>query len=133
MIDTATYQDYRARIEAYRAWLGDRTSYHAADAEAAGHHVTNDMRSAVEVYEFHADPPERYFLYINVTAKLATTWTGERLGRVEFGREYRDNFGGTRVPITMRADNGRLYYGTYFKSAGDYARVRLAKRRRPCV
>ena len=105
--------------------------------------ITNDERSEIEVYEFCAAPPEKYLLYIkdnsalragrlgNVpvigTEDIATTWTGDRLGTVFMGREYRDSFGGRRVPVTIRAINGRVYHGTYFKSAGDYARVKLAK------
>lgn len=50
-----------------------------------------------------------------------------RAGRVTFGREYRDSFGGRRVPIWIDAINGRRYAGTYFKSSGDYARVKLLK------
>lgn len=89
--------------------------------------VNNDLRSEIEVYEFVNDVPEKYFLYINEERKEATTWTGQRLGYVNFGREYRDNFGGKRVPITVNAINGRKYHGTYYKSAGDYARVKIAK------
>lgn len=94
------------------------------------------MRSAVERFEFCASPPGTYFLYITKPdaaalargeSGVATTWTGDRLGRVTFGREYRDSFGGRRVPIWIDAINGRRYAGTYFKSSGDYARVKLLK------
>jgi hypothetical protein len=87
----------------------------------------NTERSQVEVYEFYYNPPERYFLYINREQQTATTWTGDKLGTVSFGREWRDNFGGKRVPVTVRAINGKTYHGTYFKSSGDYARIRLKK------
>jgi hypothetical protein len=89
--------------------------------------MTNDERSALEVFEFCTNPPDKYFLYINEKNHTATTWTGETLGRVFLGREYRDNFGGRRVPITVRGINGLTYHGTYFKSSGDYARVRVKK------
>lgn len=89
---------------------------------------TNEERSAVEVFEFHSDPPQRYFLYINQEKRIATTWTGDKLGDVSFGRAWRDNFGGERVPISVRAINGRSYHGTYYRSSGDYARITLSKR-----
>jgi hypothetical protein len=89
--------------------------------------MTNDEISAQEVREFKANPPDKYFLYVSEERRDAHTWTGEHLGVVTFGREYRDNFGGKRVPVRIRAINGRQYVGTYYKSAGDYARVRLAK------
>jgi hypothetical protein len=90
---------------------------------------TNDERSAAELYEFVTNPPDKYFLYIDEAKRIATTWTGEKLGTVGFGREYRDNFGGKRVPISVYAVNGRTYHGTYFKSSGDYARVKMAKQK----
>jgi hypothetical protein len=92
--------------------------------------MTNEQRNAIEVYEFVHNPPERYFLYINQTKGIATTWMGETLGSVVFGREYRcPAFGwhSTRVPVTVRGINGKLYHGTYFKSSGTYARIKLAK------
>ncbi len=83
----------------------------------------NAATSASEVAAFKANPPEKYFPYINETEKTATTWTGDRLGSCLFGREWRDNFGGIRVPVEIRAINGHRYHGTYYKSSGDYARV----------
>lgn len=91
---------------------------------------SNEERSAVEVFDFVTNPPDRYFLYINHDKRLATTWTGDKLGDVAFGDEYHcPAFGwrSTRVPVTIKAINGRTYYGTWFKSSGDYARIRAAK------
>lgn len=90
--------------------------------------ITNDERGKLEQYRFHQERPAAYFLYINEGEGRATTWTGDTLGAVSFGREYRDNFGGKRVPITVRAINGAVYHGTYYKSSGDYARVKISKR-----
>jgi hypothetical protein len=93
--------------------------------------VTNEDRSAIEVYEFCRDKPDRYFLYVKHLEgrnAVATTWTGEHLGSATLGPVYRDNFGGKRQSITIRAINGETYHGTYYKSAGDYARVKRAKR-----
>lgn len=88
--------------------------------------MTNEERSALEVSEFKANLPDKYFLYIDENEKTATTWTGEKLGNVVFGREWCDNFGGKRQSIRIHAINGHEYAGTYFKSSGNYARVRRA-------
>lgn len=123
----AQAKDIRDRENALRDWLGDRTSYRAEDLPPHIKPPSNDERSALELFEFQRDKPERYFLYINEAEKLATTWTGEKLGDVSFGRVWRDNFGGKRRAVTVRAITGETYHGTYFASAGDYARVRKAK------
>jgi hypothetical protein len=90
--------------------------------------VTNAERSAIELFEFCRDKPDRYFLYINEEKCVAGTWPGDVLGTVTFGREYKSPaFGGwpsTRVPVTIDAVNGCKYTGTYYKSSGNYARVR---------
>lgn len=98
-----------------------------AKAGLSGIDEANRLRSAVEVYEFVQKPPREYVLYIDRGRAKATTWTGEVLGDVSFGQEYGTNMGDRRVPVRVRAINGRTYAGTYFKSAGDYARVRLVK------
>jgi len=89
--------------------------------------VNNDLRSAIEVWEFIHNPPQNYFLYINETERTATTWTGEKLGSVSFGHVYRSNMNDKRQSVTIQAINGKTYAGTYFKSAGDYARVKACK------
>jgi len=135
MLTPAQAADIRAKIDRFEAWLGDRRSYRPEEVPADLPQVSNEDRSALEVFDFVNDPPRRYFLYIKEgnpaqAAPLvgqATTWTGDRLGYVRFGRSWRSNMGDTRVPVTITAINGRVYVGTYFKSAGDYARVRLAK------
>ena len=128
------YKAIRARIDRLHKWFDlirdKRTgwvSYRPSDKPASVPDVTNEEQSAVEVYEFLRDKPGRYFLYINEKKAKATTWTGEKLGKVVFGREYRDNLGGVRVPIDVYAINGLRYYGTYYKSSGDYARIKRCK------
>lgn len=91
---------------------------------------TNEERSACEVYEFWHEKPDRYFCFVNEDHMEVTTWTGEKLGDVSFGCKYRDNFGGERIPVTVRAINGISYHGTYYCSAGDYARLKAYKRAR---
>ena len=138
MITETEYRIHRNRIDKYAATMQSeypgRCSFDqdmiARIIKVAGidRSPTNEERSAVEVYEFCTDPPDKYFLYINCTKKEATTWTGDKLGTVAFGCEFRDNFGGKRVPITVYAINGKKYHGTYYKSSGDYARIKMAKR-----
>jgi len=87
----------------------------------------NQWRAKVEYYEFVDKPPVRYFSYINETHHTMGCWTGGIvLGSVSFGRAWKDNFGGTRVPITVQGINGCTYYGTYYKSAGDYCRIKMS-------
>ena len=88
---------------------------------------SNDERAQVELYDFVHEVPDKYFLYVNEKTGNATCFTGLRLGTIIFGHQWRDNFGGTRVHVRIYAVNHRVYQGTYFKSSGDYARVRLAK------
>jgi hypothetical protein len=123
MITEQQAKDIRAREEALRAFLGKRRSYRTEEVEHLNP-PTNDERSALEVFEFHRDKPMKYFLYINEEKKLATTWTGEELGKVSFGRPWRDNFGGERQHVWIHAITGDAYHGVYYRSAGNYARVR---------
>jgi len=125
--------DIRARNQSLMAWVDSIrgkngwASYRPEDKPTHVPDVSNEERSALEVFDFVTNPPDKYFLYINEKNATATTWTGNVLGNVSFGREYRDSFGGRRVPVTVRAINGRTYRGTYFKSSGDYARIKAAK------
>jgi hypothetical protein len=92
----------------------------------------NHQTSAREVAAFVSDPPARYFAYVKADLSgmrqhKLTTWTGDFLGDLEMGHPWRDNLGSVRVPVRVRAINGRTYYGTYFKSAGDYCRLKVCK------
>lgn len=91
--------------------------------------ATNENRSKVETYEFLNDPPENYFLYIREEDRVATTFMGDKLGSVSFGSPFKGNFGDVRVPITVLGINGRTYHGTYYKSAGDYARIKASNKK----
>lgn len=133
VIDKARAEIIRAECAAESAWVDTQrgpngwASYRPEDKPACVPDVPNADKSALEVFDFVFDPPAKYFLYINETDGTATTWTGDKLGRVVFGREYRDNFGGRRVPVRVYGINGLTYTGTYYKSSGDYARVKLCK------
>src|ERR1700756_4878935 len=95
MISPQQAADIRQRNDALMAWVDSIrvkngwASYKPEDKPAHVPDVSNDERSALEVFEFCTNPPDRYFLYINEKNSTATTWTGETLGQVSFGREYR--------------------------------------------
>jgi hypothetical protein len=133
MISPQQAADIRERNDALTAWVDSIrgkngwASYKPEDKPTHVPDVSNEERSALEVFEFVTNPPDKYFLYINEANRTATTWAGDVLGQVFLGCEYRDNFGGRRVPITVRAINGRTYHGNYYKSSGDYARIRARK------
>ena len=149
-LSLAEYLDLNARNARHEEWSKQYrqsngwTVIPAGVEPPQGAQISNEERSDLEVFEFCVAPPEKYFLYIKDNRAdyrdkfgnvppigpypgVATTWTGDYLGTVFFGTKWRDNFGGERIPVTVHARNGRTYYGTYFKSSGDYARVRLSK------
>lgn len=88
----------------------------------------NEETSVIEVWEFLNNIPKKYFSYIDEDKQEMITWTGQKLGDVSFGKEYRDNFGGRRVPISVKGINGKSYYGTYYKSSGNYCNIKLYKK-----
>lgn len=134
-------EQYEALVKlnaAFEKWRGDRQSWKEVPAEV---NITNEQRAQIEVYEFVHHPPEKYFLYCSFKREkgqlneathygasgTAITWTGEKLGDVQCGRTWRGNMGDTRVSIRVYAINGKVYAGTYYKSSGNYARVKVVK------
>jgi hypothetical protein len=82
----------------------------------------------IEVYEFRHNPPKRYFAYVTSDMNFVTTWTGEILGAItQCSHTYRSNMGDKRVNIRIKAINGLNYSGIFYRSAGDYCRIRLVK------
>jgi hypothetical protein len=142
MITKEAYEQIMARVRAFDAWLNTirnpRTgwvSYKPEEVPPNVPTVSNAERSSAEVYEFFHNPPEKYFLYVRrllvapgvVSMHIeVTTWTGQLLGKGHLGRPYKCGLS-RRYPITFKGINGRLYRGTYYVSAGDYARVKLVK------
>jgi hypothetical protein len=131
------YEETKGRNDRHNAWVDSikRRSYRAEEVPADCQ-ITNEERSKLEVYEFVHNPPDKYFLYINQEKRLATTWTGDKLGEVTFGREYSSPAFGAfsrRIPITVVAINGKVYHGTYYKSSGDYARIKAKKESKKTV
>jgi hypothetical protein len=124
-------QKHDANHEAVKQWLTDHKT-NAIPVEISNtmpfaEEINNNLRSKIETWEFIHDKPEKYFIYINEEKKIATTWTGDYLGLVYLGAEHYSNFGDKRQDITMWGVNGIKYYGTYYKSNGDYARIKAYK------
>ena len=98
-------------------------------SEQGGDLACNHLASALEVAEFVDDPPRRLFAYISEPAEVATTWMGDLLGTVRFGKRWRGPSGDERVSVTLRAINGSVYRGVYYRGAGDYARFHYRAQR----
>lgn len=143
MIPKEVAEKIRARIQAYEAARkgfdprryekggGYAPSELATIEKMAGvSAVSNEERSALEQFDFFHDAPEQYLLYVDDKSGKAITFTGDVLGRVERGVSYKSpSFGraSVRVPIKVYAINGYVYSGTYYASAGDYARIKRTK------
>ena len=123
--------DYEKKFEAYRK----KTKRNWINAEIQKKlkmpNVTNEMRSMVEVHQFKKNPPEKYFAYIqNSKPNKVTTWVGDPLGDITWmGREYSGGMGSVRQNLRIKAITGDIYSGTYFKSSGDYVRLKKLKQK----
>lgn len=103
----------------------------------------NRESSRNEVAAWLADKPQQYFAYVKErenTERMGcgsipnlyirgelTTWMGDKLGFVYGGIPYRDSFGAERVSIDVVGTNGVLYHGTYYRSSGNYCRIKAYK------
>lgn len=134
-ISESEYQSLKARYDNYHAQRANvcKHSNVVTQEEAAllPEPLTREQISQIEVFEFRNDPPLKYFAYVNCQGNYPsyiTTRTGEILGEVvTFGAAYRSNMGDVRQNITIRAINGKRYTGTYYKSSGNYCRLRMVK------
>jgi len=141
MLSESKYKELRERIDKHYAWLQARDfkPYKTEECPQVLR-VTNEEYGAVEVYEWHNDPPDKYFAYVKVGCvyvdgvgtyeATVTTWMGDTIGHAGLGCKYRSNFGDIRVPISVTGTNDKHYYGTYYKSAGDYCRLTAYKEAR---
>lgn len=149
IITREDYNELQARMARYEGWyasIGKPRSYRAEDVPPNAR-LSNEERSAIEVYEWVMYPPVRAFVYVKVNEperlKLkawekhghpvygqVTTWTGDKLGNAIFGDVYRSNFGDKRASIEVTGINGRKYHGIYYCDAGDYARIKMNKNQR---
>lgn len=137
-ISKEQYNSLKAIDELYQIWLNtsdkvkrSRSGMLSYNSHDVPDHLrlTNEQRSAIEVYEFITDPPIKYFAYVNSTTQKITTWTGEKLGDiVAKNRSWTSNLGDRRKNLTIKAINGKMYYGTYYYDSGDYVRMKQYKK-----
>ena len=114
-----------ARENTLRAWMGKRNSYHPSELPPHIHPPTNEERGAVELFDWHANPPDRYFCYPSDDLSRATTWMGGTLGTLHVGSEWRSNMGDKRRHVRVFGTNGKIYAGTLFET---FIRMRAVKR-----
>lgn len=141
MITTKRYSQLKRKLAAFEVWRNGRNGYNITDVPAHLR-VSNRQRSSVEVYEFVHSPPKKMLCYVRrnlvgpgvVDRRVeVTTWTGQIIGYGHLGRMYRcgrsDRWHNKslRYPIEFDGINNCKYRGTYYMSAGDYARVRRVK------
>jgi hypothetical protein len=88
MITSEQAKEIRQRNDALMVWVDSIrgkngwASYRPEDKPTNVPDVSNEERSALEVFEFCQNPPDKYFLYIREKERTATTWTGDVLGQV---------------------------------------------------
>lgn len=150
MISKEQYIEWRKAIDVYDAAAKrqygqpDGSIFIPGGATDLPYKPSNEMRSAVECYDWMVAPPAKYFAYVKEQSKEErekagfvgaplfsrgelTTWMGDKLGYIYGGKPFKDNFGGERVSIDVVGTNGVLYYGTYYRSSGDYCRIKMYK------
>ena len=112
-----------ARVNAFEAWRNGRRSYGTSEVPE-GLHVSNEDRSRLEAAQFQNNKDDRYFVYVSLKDWTVTTWMGEQLGVITWlGQAYKGNLGDIRQQVNIHAINGERYYGVYYRSSGDYARI----------
>ncbi len=104
---------------------------------AAGYAVTNDGRHicydcahAAELVQAHQTG--RLFCYVRQhpdaalpSAVTLTTWPGNIITRrARLFTRWRSNMGDMRRSVRATLPDGSHWYGTYYESAGDYARLK---------
>ena len=133
MITEQDYQAIIAKRDDLKTWLDtspcvtrshNGTLSYPSDTLPQHCHISNDERSAVEVYEFIRDRPHTYFAYTTPATAIpqsVTTWTGEKLGTViAHGTPYISSWGDTRQQLTIiPAINGLTYSATAYFGRGN--------------
>lgn len=134
LLTDSQYQELKARYDAYHAAreeLCKGRNYVTVEEQAIlPSSCTSEEISQLEVYEFMKNPPTKYFAYVTIPEHggyKITTWTGELLGRVTHYGEWVSNMGDRRASIRVKAINGKMYHGTFYKSTGDYCRLTMSK------
>ena len=138
MLTPEQYAEIKSRYDTRHALVVDYCKAHHTSGIPAEVYkdwptVTNDETSALEVYQFVTDPPDRYFAYVNHDEGdpgygkpcTITTWTGEPIAQGKFtSRLYINSMGDKRITFTAKGINGKVYNGTFYYSAGDYCRMK---------
>ena len=87
----------------------------------------NGVLNVAEMAAFQQGKTNRVFAYWHKAAEIRT-WMGGILARITWtGNEYSCPFGSRRINFGARGIDGRTYSGTYYKSSGDYVRMRVVK------
>ena len=131
----AEYLDAKLMVEVYDKFCSEYRTIHKTNGIPIdicklfpySTEVTNELRSAIETFEFVLTPPKKYTVYVNESTGEVTTWTGQKLGRFQVINGFRSNFRDYRICVRIKAINGKSYYGIYFKSIGNYARIKMNK------
>ncbi len=84
----------------------------------------NQAIASAELAEW-AKQPDRFAIY--VTAKLATTWLGTRLGTISIANTYTNNLGARITCIRVRGTNGATYHGRYGADWSQLCRIRRCR------
>jgi hypothetical protein len=95
--------------------------------------MENADYSTLEVFEWHADPPDTYFCYPYKDTDgsvWAATWMGDALstGPLILGVAFTGNLGGARQSVRFSGTNGCDYYGWRYIGNGDFLRVKRKKK-----
>lgn len=154
MLTSEQWKEAKVKIELSREhWekFADKSKSGAMSLDTVKHPdpsgVTNELRSAVELYEFvNLDKgKDGYFAYWKRAdirepspggVPRVTTWTGDTLGFVlEAGPQFTSpgfGFGSTRRTFSALCLDGHYYTGTYYVSSGDYVRMKRVKEGSRC-
>lgn len=131
VLSDSEYLELKNRYDEYhkqrKIVCGDRNYTTPEDQKLLPQSLTNEQISQLEVYEWINNPPTKYFSYVDFRGGNLTTWTGEKLGEIDFISKWVSNMGDTRYSIRVFGTNGKQYYGTYFSSSGDYCRITARK------
>lgn len=127
--------DLRQRLDAATQWLRQhgQLSYDPKDPalpDFVRDQPTNEERSALEVFEFLRDRPEKYFAYYTDDLTAVTTWMGDKLGDIVYrGPAYKVGFwpGATMRRVRVVAITGDRYAGVCNISGGTYCRLKRMK------
>ena len=138
-MDESMYRDVKARYQrhykAFERYRAATKMNSISDEDAKKWRVppapSNEEVGQMEQYEFeHKNKGEggTYAGYMSKDMTRITTWMGDTLADVQWkGAEYRGNMGNRAVNFRAKGIDGKLYSGTYYKSSGDYVRMKRIK------